>query len=363
MKDRNWKKRLIGLLCAVVLCFVTGCSGIENPAATPYGNDGFIGMNRSDANAAVREAGFTNITEEGVTPFIGEPGTVKSVTIDGEHSFLQGKTWENDVPVVITYYLEKEDAPTPEPESEPEKEPLEVTFDIEVTGEKGKPVFVIETNLPNNTELGLYLFGDNLYYDEQTAVVKDGKVESAPFTNDGVALTGYSTFGISMLPASQPESVQAIVGANGEYLAGPAVVVMDTYSYITTEKDFGEDQGATQKKKSKEDMKTTIESALATAFGDNYSVSLEDTVYTVNTWQDGLAVLAVLAQNGNKESLTTWEQIKQSTIDASESLQKLLENNGLGDYTVILNIVNDVNRENVLLTVTYGLVFYDSVSQ
>lgn len=366
MNRKRWIKGINVLLMAFLYLGLIGCSKIENPATAPFSNSDFTGMAREDAVAILQEAGFINIQETTVKPFLGKAGTVQGVSIDGEGVFSKGRVWENSVPVVITYYEEIQDEPESEPEPEPAKaEPIEVTFNIEVTGEEGKPVFVIETNLPDGTELDLSLLWDDLFnYEDQTAVVKDGKAQSEPFTDDGEPLSGYSAFGITMFPANQPESVQAVVGEQGEHLTGSMVVTADNYSYVWMEKRFDTEQGEQKQGTniSESDMKAIIESALATGFGDTYSVSLDNTIYTVNTWQDGLAALTVLAKNGSSEALTTWNQITQSTVDASESLQKLLGNNGLGDHSVVVNIVNDANKENVLLTVIYGAIIYDCVS-
>lgn len=376
MSKRHLMKGLAVFL-VVVLCFgLVGCGRTENSARTPFASDGYQGEDSEKIISALKDAGFMNITTETMLTYSNDKaGTVGKVTIDGKHSFLLDSVYENDVPVVVAYYTtldegeqeaqEKPQKPEAEPERSADQDALEVTFDIEVTGEEGKPVFAIETNLPDGTELDLSLLWDDLFnYEDQTAVVKDGKAQSKPFTDNGGPLSGYSAFGITMFPANQPESVRAVVGEQGEHLTGPMVVTVDNYSYVWMEKRFDTEQGEQKQGTniSESDMKAIIESALATGFGDTYSVSLNDAVYTVNTWQDGLATLTVLAQSGNSEAITTWNQITQSTVDASESLQKLLENNGLGDHSVVVNIVNDANKENVLLTVIYGAVIYDCVS-
>ena len=363
MNRKCWIMGITVLLVAV-LCFgLTGCSKIENPATVPFGNSDFAGMDKEEAVAAIREAGFVNIQENVIKPFLGKAGTVQGVSIDGETLFSKGRVWENSVPVIVTYYEEIQEEPEPEPEPV-KSEPIEVTFNIEVTGEEGKPVFEIETNLPDDTELDLSLLWDDKFnYEDQTAVVKDGKAQSEPFTDNGGPLSGYSAFGITMFPANQTKSVQAVIGEHGEYITGPMVETVDGYSYVWMEKSFNAEPEEQQETNiSEEDMKAIIERSLATGFGDDCSVSLDGTVYTVNAWQDGLAVLSVLAQNGDASSLAAWEQITQTTVDASEQLQKLLEENGLGDHIAVVNIVNDANKENILLTAMYGMVFYDCVS-
>ena len=45
------------------------------------------------------------------------------------------------------------------------------------------------------------------------------------------------------------------------------------------------------------------------------------------------------------------------------SLQSLLTNSGYSDKIIVINILNDVKKENTLLTVSYGIVVYDAVSE
>lgn len=368
MKSKRWIKGL-AVLVAAVLCFgFTGCKNIENPARTPFASDGYQGEDFEKTISALKEAGFINISTETMLTYSDDKaGTVGKVTIDGNHSFLLDSVYENNVPVVVAYYTILDEGERPE-ESEPEgevaqptgKEKLEVTFDIEVTGEEGKPVFVIETNLPDDTELELSLLWDDMFsYEDQTTTVKGGKAKSEPFTDNGEPLSGYSAFGITMFPASQPESVQSIIGEMGEYLTGSMVVTVDTYSYVWMEKTFGTEQEKPQEKISEDDMKAVIENALAAGFGDDYSVSLEGVVYTANVWQDGMAATALLAKDGNADTVVIWEQIRQTTTAATEKLQKLLEDNGHRDHLVVVNVLNDTNKENILLSVVAGMVVSD----
>ena len=367
MSKRHWNKNLAVFLMAI-LCFgLVGCGEVENSARTPFASNEYQGEDSEKIISALKDAGFVNITTETMLTYSNDKaGTVGKVTIDGKHSFLLDSVYENDVPVVVAYYATLDEGEPAEPGEETkqplDQEALEVVFDIEVTGEEGKPVFVIETNLPDDTELELSLLWDDMFsYEDQTAIVKGGKAKSEPFTDNGGPLSGYSAFGITMFPANQPESVQTVIGEMGEYMTGPMVVTMDTYSYVWMEKTFGTEQGEQPEGIGEADMQAMIEIALAAGFGDDYSVSLDGMVYTVNAWQDGLAVLTVLAQSGNAEAVASWEKIAQTTADASEKLQKLLKDNGLEDHSVVVNIVNDANKENVLLTAMYGVVTYDCV--
>ncbi len=55
-------------------------------------------------------------------------------------------------------------------------------------------------------------------------------------------------------------------------------------------------------------------------------------------------------------------EIVDTTAEASNSLQELLSISGYGDYMVQIEVLNDQNHENTLLTVLLGMVSYNCVS-
>ena len=92
------------------------------------------------------------------------------------------------------------------------------------------------------------------------------------------------------------------------------------------------------------------------------TISEDGYVYTLNVWQKGLAQTAMLAQTGDKDAKETWDKIVYTTMQASDSLQELLTASGYGDYMVQIQVLNDQNHDNTLLTVIMGMASYNCVS-
>lgn len=105
-----------------------------------------------------------------------------------------------------------------------ESDKLEVSFDVSVDENGGKPIFTINTNLPDETNLMLTLNGNN--YTAQTQVtVKNGITSSNAFSSNGNSLTdGEYVLTVSMsIPKLQPDNVRAIIGESGENMTGEYV--------------------------------------------------------------------------------------------------------------------------------------------
>lgn len=104
----------------------------------------------------------------------------------------------------------------------------------------------------------------------------------------------------------------------------------------------------------------TIESILD---GDGYSgvdVTHEEAAITVNVWLDGLCMELTLAQqSGNDSYQETWDTVKANFVSLSESISELVETVGYTDVYVTINILNDLNHGNVLLSVFEGIVIFD----
>lgn len=100
--------------------------------------------------------------------------------------------------------------------------PVEIYADFDVVANPDGS-FVIETNLPDETELGITLDGKG-YLAQGKAYVKDGKAVTDRFTNNGEQLVGDYTLEVIMpIVSVQSDNVKKIIGNNGEYLTGPYV--------------------------------------------------------------------------------------------------------------------------------------------
>lgn len=109
---------------------------------------------------------------------------------------------------------------------------------------------------------------------------------------------------------------------------------------------------------STESVASLIELSIKQGF-DNYTVDTQDDTIVVNVWQDGIAMGAASAQYGDSSAQSAWETMKDSAVEMSNSFKELARTAGRDDITVVMNVINDQNQDNTLLTVIDGIVTYD----
>lgn len=301
-----------------------------------------------EAIEALSAAGFTNIQENiKETSSADDAGKITKITVNGENLFRKGDRHEGTDVVEITYYSLKR---------------YETEMEIEVSGDAGLPVFTVNTNLPNGTRLELKLSNEESYSEQQTVKVKDGQAVSDIFWDNGHYLLGEYTLSVVMKPEDQNASVQYEIGKNGEAMTGPLVHIdeNDAGKYLLLEDGYTSNYTEPEKI-SEDELRERFAQALS-GFGNDYEIDLEGYVYTVSVWQDGLAACAILAEQGVPTAVEQWGEIVDTTAEASNSLQELLSISGYGDYMVQIEVLNDQNHENTLLTVLLGMVSYNCVS-
>lgn len=341
------------LLATMFLLLLTGCGGGDKINA-PFESGDYKGKSLDSIVAQLETAGFTNIQKEPQeTENEFNADSIINIKIGSNTTWNTANAWKADVPIIIEYY------------EYTGIRHFEVTVEIEVGGEDGKPVFTIATNLPDETVLGVELASANddtdYYFEQREVTVESGTAQTEAFTSGGEPLTGAYSFGVTMFPTEQPERVQEITGAAGEAMRGDLVEKSGDYSYILTSVEYLSPVEASIEQISEEELLERFAEALS-GFGDNCEISVEGYVYTVSVWQDGLAQTAMLAQAGDQDAAEAWDEIMYSTMKASESLQELLTTSGYGDYMAQIQVLNDQNHENTLLTVFLGLVSYNCVS-
>ncbi len=104
------------------------------------------------------------------------------------------------------------------------------SFDVEIETKtienNGMHSFIINTNLPDETELMLTLsdkFSD--YIGQTNVTIKNGTATSEEFSSNGNPLSGKYTLTVSMsIPSLQTDNVRAIIGEKGEYITGKYVI-------------------------------------------------------------------------------------------------------------------------------------------
>lgn len=94
-------------------------------------------------------------------------------------------------------------------------------------------------------------------------------------------------------------------------------------------------------------------------FGENYSLSYDETGVTLNLWQDGLAAGATLAAAGDSDYIKLWQAMTDSLVSMNTSMVDCLAAIGYDNMIISLNLLNDSNHDNVLLMIINGAILYD----
>lgn|GEM_PF-6073010 len=96
-------------------------------------------------------------------------------------------------------------------------------------------------------------------------------------------------------------------------------------------------------------------------YGPNYKVSNDETTATINLWPKGVGDEAFAAANGDDNSLKSWNKRASKAKKLSTDMRTKLKDAEYPGMSVVVNILNDLNKENALLTVTDGTVTYNWV--
>ena len=94
------------------------------------------------------------------------------------------------------------------------------------------------------------------------------------------------------------------------------------------------------------------------SFDDDFSVERGDNVVTINIWSDGIAYASIYATQ-NDAYRDDWNSLLSSLHGMSETIYSVYEPYG---YSVVVNVLNDLNRENVLISYMNGVLIYDTVT-
>lgn len=93
--------------------------------------------------------------------------------------------------------------------------------------------------------------------------------------------------------------------------------------------------------------------------GDDYTgctVTHDENIITISIWQEGVVLeLSV----GGEESEKQWNFVKESMLNLSDSIWGVIDAAGREDISLLLNVLNDVNQENMLLSIMEGIIIYD----
>lgn len=300
---------------------------------------------------------------------------------------------------VVEEMVDKDEATSPilthQPETEEENSRnFEVTMDVAASKVDDGVIFNVKTNLPDEAELMFTLScgdynADEIPFRAQTkATVSGGKATSNAFSNKGNPLSGDYDLSITMsLPSLQSDEVRETIGQKGENMTGPLVneeggyntvnavflVSIGDETRITAENDYTQTIFAEEGKEDEipekdneiineediESLVSTAEVILKENFSDNYNISYEDKIVTINLWQEGITLGAMGVKNGTV-SKDDWDFMVNSLETMSKSIYNVFKPY---EVTVNVNVLNDVNKDNILVMYVNGVKFYDAVEE
>lgn len=111
-----------------------------------------------------------------------------------------------------------------------------------------------------------------------------------------------------------------------------------------------------------DDATTLLRIAMMDNF-ENCEITNDGEVITANVWVDGLALeMGINEINENESYKESWDVMVGNITELSISSQDLVESIGVQNVPVIINVLNDINKNLTLLTVTNGVVIYDWVN-
>lgn len=102
-----------------------------------------------------------------------------------------------------------------------------------------------------------------------------------------------------------------------------------------------------------------LETTLGTYYGSNYSVTDDGKTLTISLTGDGIAADAVYVVQGTAGAAELWSELKESMRTLAVTCFDGA-NAEAAERHVVLNILNDQNQENVILSYLDGQCIYDA---
>lgn len=107
-------------------------------------------------------------------------------------------------------------------------------------------------------------------------------------------------------------------------------------------------------------MIALISPLLEENYGGNYNIEGDETGISIDVWEEGITAGAMYAAAGDKENLAGWKELKKGTgAFASATYDTVKQLTGNENISVAVNVLNDTNKDNVLLIYINGVCVYD----
>lgn len=155
----------------------------------------------------------------------------------------------------------------------------------------------------------------------------------------------------------------AVFGSNNK---GNDADATPTATPVATEAPTAEptEAPATSEASSTDEVSTeSIASLVKLAVKDNFDdvdVSVDGDVITVNIKQNGIAADFYALTQGDADVKDTWDQLVQNQVELCNQFDKSASDLGRDDVIFIVQLLNDANPDNVLVSVVDGTVYYNA---
>lgn len=156
----------------------------------------------------------------------------------------------------------------------------------------------------------------------------------------------------SSVPSSQSESGSSVSSA-------PESSDLETGEPLEDDAGNGSSEnGASDNDQvSTESIAALIELALPKEYTGK-EVLYDDTSITINVWIDGVADGLTTIQAGGLDK-GSWEDAKSGMIELAKACRELIDTAGRTDVILTVNVLNDQNLDNMLLSIENTSVLYD----
>ena len=95
-------------------------------------------------------------------------------------------------------------------------------------------------------------------------------------------------------------------------------------------------------------------------YGDNLSFNDNEDAIIINIWNNGVTLGALAAIGADDSARDSWQGMSASIQHLSQSLYNSAVNYGI-DKPIMVNVLNDANKDRILLSYVNGVLVYDIV--
>lgn len=180
----------------------------------------------------------------------------------------------------------------------------------------------------------LYLFADPLI---------------SPLYNEVPAVTGPVRTGAGETRRAQSSEAASIVDSVAEDALIDAKPENDAPALVQQNPEEGSSEGLRL-------YLSVLDSTLQENYPNHYSIGTEESTITVNIWETGLTESAMIMDAAD---ISGWEMFKTGISSMASDFYAGLSDVGIEDKHLIINVLNDNNLNNAILSYMDGVCTYD----